>query len=108
MDVRSPNPNTLLPYILILALGGLCTLASRSTIVSRTARALLILHGLLNVAQGFYCLLRPCLGALGVGWYQFVFACQNNRALISATIPLRINYAAVVYRSMGGAARRTS
>lgn len=41
------------------------------------------------------------LGALGMGWYQFIFACQNNRALFVATIPLRIVYAFVVARIAG-------
>lgn len=38
------------------------------------------------------------LGALGVGWYQFIFTFQNNRQLLIATIPLRLVYAAVVAR----------
>ncbi|OSS51865.1 hypothetical protein B5807_03466 [Epicoccum nigrum] len=64
--------------------------------LSHLARYLLILHGLLNIAQGLYSITNPqgwmhhagpmfsgapdhavCaigLGALGVGWYQFVFS----------------------------------
>lgn len=48
-----------------------------------------------------YSLTLAGLGALGIGWYQLVFAWQGNRALIVATIPLRLVFAAVVYRSSG-------
>ncbi|KAF2628283.1 hypothetical protein BU25DRAFT_448224 [Macroventuria anomochaeta] len=88
--------------------------------ISQIARFLLLIHGLLNIAQGLYCIAQPLawselagsafrgtpnpavqsigLGALGVGWYQCVFACQNNKALFIATIPLRIIYAAIIAR----------
>lgn len=112
--------------------------------IANIARFLLIIHGLANMAQGFYSITDPygwrelapesfkrtpdaavqaigiCLpafstlslgfyeglieaglGALGIGWYQFVFACQNNRSLFIATIPLRIVYAFVVARWAG-------
>lgn len=42
------------------------------------------------------------LGALGVGWYQFVFSVQNNQALIAATVPLRLVYAAVLWKMGAG------
>ncbi|KAF1360952.1 hypothetical protein EJ07DRAFT_45758, partial [Lizonia empirigonia] len=86
--------------------------------LSQTARFLLILHGILNIAQGLYSITQPRawaalagpdltrtpvqavqaivgLGMLGVGWYQAVFAWQNNKGLLVATIPLRLVYAAV-------------
>jgi hypothetical protein len=37
------------------------------------------------------------LGALGVGWYELIFAYQNNRALTLATIPLRLVFASVMW-----------
>jgi hypothetical protein len=37
------------------------------------------------------------LGAIGVGWYELIFAYQNNRALILATIPLRFVFAYVMW-----------
>ncbi|KAJ4307620.1 hypothetical protein N0V94_009673 [Neodidymelliopsis sp. IMI 364377] len=86
--------------------------------LSQTARFLLILHGLFNICQGIYSVTKPQawaaragnsfkntpdhavqaigLGSIGIGWYQFVFACQNNQALFIATIMLRLVYAGVV------------
>lgn len=37
------------------------------------------------------------LGAIGVGWYELVFAYQNNHALILATIPMRLFFALVMW-----------
>lgn len=37
------------------------------------------------------------LGAIGVGWYELVFAYQCNRALIAATIPMRLFFAIVMW-----------
>jgi hypothetical protein len=37
------------------------------------------------------------LGSIGVGWYQLVFAYQNNRTLIFATIPMRVFFAFVMW-----------
>ncbi|KAF3040738.1 hypothetical protein E8E12_008391 [Didymella heteroderae] len=93
------------------------------SLASRIAFTLLIFHALLNIAQGVYCVTRPTawlqlapsafegapdaavqaigLGALGIGWYQLIFAWQGNRALVIATIPLRLVFAAVVYRTSG-------
>jgi hypothetical protein len=34
---------------------------------------------------------------MGVGWYQLVFAYQNNRTLILATIPMRLFFAVVMW-----------
>lgn len=48
-----------------------------------------------------YSLTPAGLGALGIGWYQLIFAWQGNKALIVATIPLRLVFAAVVYRASG-------
>jgi hypothetical protein len=48
-----------------------------------------------------YSLTPVGLGALGIGWYQLIFAWQGNKALIVATIPLRLVFAAVVYRASG-------
>lgn len=36
------------------------------------------------------------LGAIGVGWYELIFAWQYNRALILATIPMRLMFAAAI------------
>jgi hypothetical protein len=36
------------------------------------------------------------LGAIGVGWYELIFAYQNNRALIIATIPMRLFFAFIM------------
>lgn len=36
------------------------------------------------------------LGAIGVGWYELIFAYQNNRALILATIPMRLFFAFIM------------
>ncbi|KAJ4993694.1 hypothetical protein SVAN01_00748 [Stagonosporopsis vannaccii] len=86
---------------------------------SKIARFILIGHGLLNIAQGIYSIIRtqdwviiagsgftgspPAavqaiagLGALGIGWYQFVFACQNNQPLLAVTVPLRLVYASIL------------
>lgn len=41
------------------------------------------------------------LGALGIGWYQLIFAWQNNQPLFAATVPLRIVYATIL-ASWGG------
>jgi hypothetical protein len=35
---------------------------------------------------------------MGVGWYQLVFTYQNNRTLIIATIPMRLLFAAVMWK----------
>jgi hypothetical protein len=35
------------------------------------------------------------LGAIGVGWYEFIFAYQNSRTLYLATIPMRLLFAAI-------------
>ncbi|KAJ4399651.1 hypothetical protein N0V91_009304 [Didymella pomorum] len=73
-----------------------------TSLMSRTALTLLILHALLNIAQGVYCITHPAawlelapdafqgspnaavqaigLGALGIGWYQLVFAWQAEHA----------------------------
>jgi hypothetical protein len=37
------------------------------------------------------------LGSIGVGWCQLVFAYQNNRTLILATIPMRLFFAIVMW-----------
>jgi hypothetical protein len=39
---------------------------------------------------------RTGLGAIGVGWYELIFAWQYNRALILSTIPMRLMFAAVI------------
>lgn len=39
--------------------------------------------------------MREGLGMLGIGWYQAIFAWQNNKGLLVATIPLRLVYAAI-------------
>ncbi|KAF3008499.1 hypothetical protein E8E13_005324 [Curvularia kusanoi] len=91
--------------------------------ISQAARFLLALYGLINIAQGLYSITNPQgwthlaganfagspahavqaigLGALGVGWYQFIFACQNNQPLLAATVPLRIVYGAIIAKSGG-------
>jgi hypothetical protein len=37
------------------------------------------------------------LGAIGVGWYELIFAWQSNRGLILATIPLRLLFGCVIW-----------
>jgi hypothetical protein len=36
------------------------------------------------------------LGGIGVGWYELIFAYQKNRALILATIPMRLFFAFIM------------
>ena len=37
-----------------------------------------------------------------MGWYQFVFSVRNDQALIAATVPLRLVYAAVLWKMGAG------
>lgn len=39
---------------------------------------------------------QPGLGGIGVGWYELIFAYQNNRVLILATIPMRLLFASIM------------
>ncbi|KAF2024267.1 hypothetical protein EK21DRAFT_117952 [Setomelanomma holmii] len=86
--------------------------------LSRIASFILILHGLINLFHGIYTFVSPTgyiaatgtmftgspdkavqaigMGAIGIGLYQVVFAYQGNRALILATLLMRLGFMGVM------------
>lgn len=42
------------------------------------------------------------LNALGIGWYQFLFSWRDDRVLMGATVPLRLVFAAVMWKMGAG------